>query len=141
MALILQTSGGNFLQNEDVWNNFVEGWQNATDDVEEQSIDELVDEAKEAGDLDRLLNKRDNEWRDQVKEPMKDAFKNAKDIIENRREKEKPNALLRKAINALIGVDLESIYRMPDKSNLQRQMTEIRELCNDIEKAIQSNND
>ena len=139
--LILQTSGGNFLQNEDVWNNFVEGWQNATDDVEEQSIDELVDEAKEAGDLDRLLNKRDNEWRDQVKEPMKDAFKNAKDIIENRREKEKPNALLRKAINALIGVDLESIYRMPDKSNLQRQMTEIRELCNDIEKAIQSNND
>ena len=139
--LILQTAGGNFLQNEDVWNNFVEGWQNATDDVEEQSIDELVDEAKDAGDLERLLNKRDNEWKKQVKEPMKDAFKNAKDIIENQREKEKPNALLRKVINALRGIELETIYRTPDKSELENQMIEIHSLCSDIERAIQSNNE
>ncbi len=137
--LILQTSGGNFLQNEDVWNQFVEDWQNATDDVDEQSIDELVDAAKAAGDLERLLNKRDNEWRGKVKEAMKDAFKNAKDIIENQREKEKPNALLRKVINALIGVDLETVYRMNDKSELKDQMIEIRELCANIDRALNGN--
>jgi hypothetical protein len=89
--------------------------------------------------LERLLNKRDNEWRGKVKEAMKDAFKNAKDIIENQREKEKPNALLRKVINALIGVDLETVYRMNDKSELKGQMIEIRELCDNIDKALNGN--
>lgn len=137
--LILQTSGGNFLQNEDVWNQFIEDWQNAVDDIEEQSIDELVDNAKD--DLERLLNKRDNEWRGKVKEAMRDAFRNARDIIENQREKEKPNTLLRKVINALSGIDLQTIYRMHDKSEIKDQMMEIHSLCNDIEKAIESNNE
>ena len=57
---ILQTSGGNFLQNEDVWNDFVENWQNAVDEVEEESIDAIIDRAS-GDDLERELNKRDNQ--------------------------------------------------------------------------------
>ena len=136
---ILQTSGGNFLQNEDVWNDFVENWQNAVDDVEEESIDAIIDRAS-GDDLDRELNKRDNKWRDAVKDSMKDAFKNAKDIIDNQREKEKPTALLRKVINALNGVDLETVYRMTDKTELKEQMEEITLLLNGVEKAISGDN-
>lgn len=136
---ILQTSGGNFLQNEDVWNNFVENWQNAVDDVEEESIDAIIDRAS-GEDLDRELNKRDNKWREAVKDSMRDAFKDAKDIIDNQREKEKPNALLRKVINALNGIDLETVYRMTDKTELKEQINEISRLLEDVEKAIAQNN-
>lgn len=136
---ILQTSGGNFLQNEDVWNDFVENWQNAVDEVEEESIDAIIDRAS-GDDLERELNKRDNQWREKVKDSMKDAFKNAKDIIDNQREKEKPNALLRKVINALNGVDLETVYRMTDKTELKEQMKEITRLLEDVNNAIAGNN-
>lgn len=136
---ILQTSGGNFLQNEDVWNDFVENWQNAVDQVEEESIDAIIDRAS-GEDLERELNKRDNKWRETVKDSMKDAFKNAKDIIDNQREKEKPNALLRKVINALNGVDLETVYRMQDKTELKEQMKDITRLLEDVKKAISGNN-
>ena len=136
---ILQTSGGNFLQNEDVWNDFVENWQNAVDEVEEKSIDAIIDRAS-GEDLERELNKRDNKWRETVKDSMKDAFKNAKDIIDNQREKEKPNALLRKVINALNGVDLETVYRMQDKTELKEQMKDITRLLEDVKKAISGNN-
>ena len=136
---ILQTSGGNFLQNEDVWNDFVENWQNAVDEVEEESIDAIIDRAS-GEDLERELNKRDNKWRETVKDSMKDAFKNAKDIIDNQREKEKPNALLRKVINALNGVDLETVYRMQDKTELKEQMKDITRLLEDVKKAISGNN-
>lgn len=136
---ILQTSGGNFLQNEDVWNDFVENWQNAVDEVEEESIDAIIDRAS-GEDLERELNKRDNKWRETVKDSMKDAFKNAKDIIDNQREKEKPNALLRKVINALNGVDLETVYRMQDKTELKEQMKDIIRLLEDVKKAISGNN-
>ena len=136
---ILQTSGGNFLQNEDVWNDFVENWQNAVDEVEEESIDAIIDRAS-GDDLERELNKRDNQWREKVKDSMKDAFKNAKDIIDNQREKEKPNALLRKVINALNGVDLETVYRMTDKTELKEQMKEITRLLEDVNSAIAGNN-
>ena len=136
---ILQTSGGNFLQNEDVWNDFVENWQNAVDEVEEESIDAIIDRAS-GEDLERELNKRDNKWRETVKDSMKDAFKNAKDIIDNQREKEKPNALLRKVINALNGVDLETVYRMQDKTELKEQMNDITRLLEDVKKAISGNN-
>ena len=136
---ILQTSGGNFLQNEDVWNDFVENWQNAVDEVEEESIDAIIDRAS-GDDLERELNKRDNQWREKVKDSMKDAFKNAKDIIDNQREKEKPTALLRKVINALNGVDLETVYRMTDKTELKEQMKEITRLLEDVNSAIAGNN-
>ena len=69
------------MQNEDVWNGFVENWQNAVDEVEEESIDAIIDRTS-GDDLERELNKRDNKWRETVKDSMKDAFKNAKDIIE-----------------------------------------------------------
>ena len=71
---------------------------------------------------------------------MKDAFKNAKDIIDNQREKEKPNALLRKVINALNGIDLETVYRMKDKTELKEQMKDIARLLQDVENAIAGNN-
>jgi len=136
---ILQTSGGNFLQNEDVWNAFTENWQNAVDGVEEESIDAIIDRAS-GEDLERELNKRDNQWREIVKDPMKEAFHDAKDIIDNQREKEKPNALLKKALNALIGVDLDTVYRMKDKSEVVDQIGDIEEVLNSIKQAVSCNN-
>ena len=90
--------------------------------------------------MEREHNKRDNKWRETVKDSMKDAFKNAKDIIDNQREKEKPNALLRKVINALNGIDLETVYRMKDKTELKEQMKDIARLLQDVENAIAGNN-
>ena len=49
-------------------------------------------------------------------------------------------ALLRKVINALNGVDLETVYRMTDKTELKEQMKEITRLLEDVNSAIAGNN-
>lgn len=136
---ILQTSGGNFLQSEKIWESFSDQCLSVVENIEEKNIDDLIDsDDAEGKTLSRLLNVRDAEWREKVKEGLKDAFKNAKDSIENQREKERPLSLLKKAYNALNGVDLELLYRSNEKRAIEGMMEQIKNIYNDIENALNS---
>lgn len=119
---IASTAGNNFLANEDIWNKFVVDWQTATIDVEEDSIDDVLATSRGAGDTERLLENRDNRWRDAVGEKLMDGFSDAKTTIDNQKEKEKPTVLLRRAINALEQVNKETISSSKEKDSILSQL-------------------
>ena len=133
---IASTANSNFLLNESVWNRFVDSWQNALGDVEEESIDDVLSTSKSAGDTDRLLENRDNKWRKAVGENLMEGFSDAKNIIENQKEKSRPAFLLRKAINALREIDVSTLTTSGDKEGFDAQLTEIKEICGKLHDAI-----
>ena len=133
---IASTANNNFLLNEDVWNRFVEAWQNALKGVTEESIDEVLATSKGAGDTDRLLENRDNKWRKAVGESLMEGFSDAKNTIENQKEKSRPSFLLRKAINALREIDVDALISSEDKQGLNDQLLQISSICNTLHSAI-----
>ena len=122
---IASTAGNNFLANEDIWNKFVADWQKAICDVEEESIDDVLATSRGAGDTERLLESRDKKWRDAVGEKLMEGFSDAKNTIDNQKEKEKPTVLLRRAINALEQVNKDTISSSKDKTSILAQLEEI----------------
>lgn len=133
---IASTANNNFLLNENVWNRFVEAWQNALKDVKEESIDEVLATSKGAGDTDRLLENRDNKWRKAVSENLMEGFTDAKNTIENQKEKSRPSFLLRKAINALREIDENTLIASEDKQGLYDQLSQIISICNKLNSVI-----
>ena len=134
---IAATSKNNFLENEDVWNKFVSDWQNATGYIEEESIDSVLSTSKSVGDSERLLEQRDNKWREKVEDTLMDGFSEAKNTIDNKKEKEKPSVLLRRAINALEQVDSQYLSVSNDKQSLSEQLEEISKICNNLKESLQ----
>lgn len=132
---IASTAGNNFLANEDIWNKFVADWQIAIGDVEEDSIDDVLATSRGAGDTERLLESRDNKWREAVGEKLMDGFSDAKTTIENQKEKEKPTVLLRRAINALEQVNKETISSSKEKNSILAQLEVIFEHYQDLKSA------
>ena len=133
---IASTANNNFLLNEEVWNRFVEAWQNALDGVKEESIDEVLATSKGAGDTDRLLENRDNKWRKAVGESLMEGFSDAKNTIENQKEKSRPSFLLRKAINALREIDVDTLIASEDKQGLNNQLSQISSICDKLHSVI-----
>lgn len=134
---IASTANNNFLNNEDVWNRFVESWQQATKDVEEESIDDVLATSKGAGDTDRLLENRDNKWRKVVREGLMEGFTDAQNTIENQKEKSRPAVLLRKAINALREIDKSTLHASNEKAELGEQIDEVSRICKLLRESIE----
>lgn len=132
---IASTSGNNFLANENIWNKFVNGWQNATEHVSEETIDNVLASSRGASDTERLLESRDNKWRDNVGEKLIEVFSDAKNTIDNQKEKEKPSILLRRAINALEQVNTETISSAKDKNGILSQIEELHKICEKLKEA------
>lgn len=132
---IASTSGNNFLANENVWNKFVKDWQKAIEPVSEEPIDSVLASSRGAGDTERLLESRDKKWRDNVSEKLMEAFSDAKNTIDNQKEKEKPSILLRRAINALEQVNTEAISSAKDKNGILSQIEEIHKICEKLKEA------
>lgn len=133
---IASTANNNFLMNEEVWNRFVEAWQNSLEGVKEESIDEVLATSKGAGDTDRLLENRDNKWRKAVGENLMEGFTDAKNTIENQKEKSRPSFLLRKAINALSEIDVDTLVTSEDKQGLNDQLSQISSICDKLHSVI-----
>ena len=133
---IASTANNNFLMNEEVWNRFVEAWQNSIEGVKEESIDEVLATSKGAGDTDRLLENRDNKWRKAVGENLMEGFTDAKNTIENQKEKSRPSFLLRKAINALREIDVDTLVASEDKQGLNDQLSQISSICDKLHSVI-----
>lgn len=134
---IASTAKKNFLLHENVWNQIVEDWQNATDGVEEEEIDDVLARSKSMTDTKRLLDARDNKWRDQVKEGMKDAFTNAANVIENKNEKAEPARLVKRAALALREVDLTVLRGLKNFDEINNQIQDIQAKLAEITKITQ----
>lgn len=136
-AIASNSGANNFLANEDVWKAFKERWENCTLEVEEKSVSEYLTQATSSDESKRLLEARDNEWRNKVREGLMDNFSEAQTTIENKKQKEKPNALLKRAINAVQQIDLNSLSKTEKMDEIKQNVCELKRLCDNITDKLQ----
>lgn len=134
---IASTSNANFLVNEDIWNQFVKSWQDATNDITETPIEVVLSEATTTNESSRLLEARDNEWRTNVKDNLMEAFNDAQTTLNNKKEKEKPGVLLKRALNALQQIDLDSLGAAVDKSDILKYVEQVKMICDNVSTKVQ----
>lgn len=134
---IASTSNANFLVNEDIWNQFVKSWQDATNDITETPIEVVLSEATTTNESSRLLEARDNEWRTNVKDNLMEAFNDAQTTLNNKKEKEKPGVLFKRALNALQQIDLDSLGAAVDKSDILKYVEQVKMICDNVSTKVQ----
>ena len=134
---IASTSNANFLENEDIWNQFVQSWQDATNDITETPIEVVLSEATTTNESSRLLEARDNEWRTNVKDNLMEAFNDAQTTLNNKKEKEKPGVLFKRALNALQQIDLDSLGAAVDKSDILKYVEQVKIICDNVSNKVQ----
>jgi hypothetical protein len=133
--MLASTASSNFLSDEKTWRSFVKSYyEEQTEDAE--SADDVLNRATNDEEAKRLLNQRDNQWKNNVREHMMDSFRDCKNQLENKKEKSKPLALLKKAINALSEIDKESLSSVTNKEELLAKTSEIRTLIQGIETSL-----
>jgi hypothetical protein len=65
-----------------------------------------------------------------------DSFRDCKNQLENKKEKDKPAALLKKAINALSEIDVKSLSSVINREELLDKTLEIQTLIQNIETSL-----
>ena len=135
--MLASTSSSNFLADENTWHSFVDSYY-SSDIKEEESTDDVLEKASSDEEAKRLLNQRDKKWKDEVREHLMDSFHDSKNKLENKKEKNKPAALLKRAINALAEIDLDAVNAAKDKEDLALKASEIRSLIQGIELSLNS---
>lgn len=134
---IASTSNANFLASQEIWDQFVKDWQKATASTEEIPVEDVLTQASSTKESARLLEARDNKWRDNVKDGLMTAFNDAQITINNKKEKEKPAILCKRALNALQQIDLGSISSATDKSDIIVYIEKIAKICTKVSNKIQ----
>ena len=129
---IASTSNNNFLGDENIWRQIVQDWSKTTGSVEEEPIDDVLNRSQSTTDTKRLLEERDNKWRKQVKDGLKEAFSTANNVIENKKEKDKPAQLIKKAASALREVDLSAISSIKNFNEINENLAEIQAIVEKI---------
>lgn len=123
---IAYTASGNILQHQDTWDKFVEKYNDAQEDIkEEESVDDVLSKAKSDKDSKHLLDNRDTKWRNNVRESLMDAFKECNDIVESKKEVNKPAVLINKAKNSIEAIDKISLLNAPNRDTLIKTLQEI----------------
>ena len=130
--MLASTANGNFLADEKTWHSFVDSYY-SSDAKEEEATEDVLDRATNDEEAKRLLNQRDNQWKNNVREHLMDSFRDCKNQLENKKEKDKPAALLKKALNALSEIDIESLSSASNKSELIERASELQALLQGIE--------
>ena len=123
---------------EKSWDAFMENFNRVyEEEPEEASTEEVIAKARGTGDTNRVLNQRDNVWKDARREMMMDAFHDAKTSLENKKEKNKPVALLKKAISALSEISTDGLTGSSDKEDIKLKLSQIRELVSTLTTAVE----
>jgi len=71
-----------------------------------------------------------------MRDNLMDVFNDCKNIIENKKEKGKPESLLKKAINALSEIDMKTVGKASNRLDLTTKINEIMQLTNNIKNAL-----
>jgi len=133
---IASTSNNNFLNDEKTWVNFSNTYNEIIQDYEEEELDDVLKKATTEEDTFRLLNQRDKKWKNEMRKGLMDTFNDSKNIIENKKANGQPEALLKKAINALSEIDLTTASQSPNKSTLLEKINTLKKLSEDITKVL-----
>jgi hypothetical protein len=133
--MLASTSSSNFLADEKTWHSFVDSYYNS-EAKEEEAAEEVLNRATNDEEAKRLLNQRDNQWKNNVREHLMDSFRDCKNQLENKKEKDKPAALLKKAFNALSEIDIESLSSASNKLELVERASELQALLQGIKTSL-----
>lgn len=133
--MLASTASSNFLADEKTWHSFVDSYYDS-EAKEEEATEDVLDRATNDEEAKRLLNQRDNQWKNNVREHLMDSFRDCKNQLENKKEKDKPAALLKKALNALSEIDIESLSSASNKSELIERASELQALLQGIETSL-----
>jgi len=121
------------LQHQYTWEKFVDKYNDAQDNVkEEESVDDVLAKAKSDKDSKHLLDNRDTKWRNNVRESLMDAFKECSDIVESKKEVNKPAVLINKAKNSIEAIDKSSLFNAPNKDELMKSLREISNAISEL---------
>ena len=140
--MLASTAGSNFLADEKIWRSFVNLYYEISEedekeeDEKEESTEDVLKRATNDEDAKRLLNQRDSQWKEKVREHLMDSFRDCKNQLENKKEKDKPAALLKKAINALSEIDVKSLSSVINREELLDKTLEIQTLIQNIETSL-----
>lgn len=130
---LFYTSNGNILQYEETWEKFIEEYNKAQESIPgEKTTDEVLSTANTDTEAHELLNNRDREWKQKTKEPLMDAYRAAKNDVDNRKESNKPASLLRKAKSSLASVNIDALAASPQKEEITLLLSEIKELTDTL---------
>lgn len=110
---------------KDLWTEFLRRHQEQTPSDEESVADLRSKHPNE--DLSILLKKRDNDWIENSKGLLKGNLQNFTRKLENKRDSNKPAALIERALNALQAVDTNQASFYED-SNIEEMIQEINTL-------------
>ncbi|WP_321316454.1 hypothetical protein [Labilibaculum sp.] len=133
---IASTANNNFLNDEKTWLNFSKSYNELIQNYEEEDIDSVIKKAGSEQDISRLLNQRDNKWKQEMGEGLMETFSDSKNTIDNKKAKDKPEALLKKAANALSEIDLNTIGKAPNKLALIEKLNFLKKLTEEINKVL-----
>ncbi|RXG19122.1 hypothetical protein DSM03_101491 [Leeuwenhoekiella aestuarii] len=133
---ISSTANNNFLNDEKTWTNFSNSYNELIKDYEEEDIDSVIKKAGNEDDITRLLNQRDNKWKEEMREGLMETFNDSKNTIDNKKAKDKPEALLKKALNALTEIDLDTLRKTPNKLALVEQANLLKKLTENITEVL-----
>lgn len=118
---------------KDLWEDFLAQHQNNT-----PKDDETVDELRSrypGEDLSVLLRRRDNEWIDRAKGPLKGNLNRFSRRLEDRRDANKPADLLERALSALKSVDCNQNSFIEDP-HIEEMVKEINKITWDMKKIL-----
>lgn len=134
--MLASTSNNNFLADESTWHSFVESYYNNNELPEEESTQNVLNQANNDEEAKRLLNQRDTKWKNNVRDHLMDSFRDCKNKLENKKEKDKPIALLKKAFNALSEINFESLNKATNKEELLEKVNSIQSLIQNIKSSL-----
>lgn len=134
--MLASTSNSNFLADENTWHAFVKSYYE-NEATEEEDAEDVLAKANSDEEAKRLLNQRDNQWKKNVRDNLMDSFRDCKNKLENKKEKDKPVALLKKALNALSEIDVESLSSANNKAELTDKASTLETLIQNIVSALQ----
>lgn len=130
------TKDANALCERRTWEMLCDAHFKATDGVEEESTDNVLQNATTHKDSKHLLDNRDNEWRKRVGGYLKDNHKDIQTVVESKKEKAKPVFLFKKAISALEVIDLQVLADSNEKEEIIEKIEELEKCISDIKQAI-----
>lgn len=65
-----------------------------------------------------------------------EAFNDAQTTLNNKKEKEKPGVLFKRALNALQQIDLNSLNSISDKSDISNCINKIKSICESVSNKV-----
>lgn len=66
-----------------------------------------------------------------------EAFNDAQTTLNNKKEKEKPGVLFKRALNALQQIDLENLGAATDKSDILKYIEQVKIICDNVSNKVQ----